>query len=67
VQQAGCICFSHANKDISARLGIGPRTVEIYRAWVMTKMSARSLADLVHMGIRLGRNWEPNLHRLPPR
>lgn len=42
-----------ANKDIAAQLGISPRTVEIYRAWVMSKMGAKSLADLVHMSIRL--------------
>lgn len=42
-----------ANKDIAAQLGISPRTVEIYRAWVMSKMGARSLAELVHMSIRL--------------
>lgn len=42
-----------ANKDIAARLGISPRTVEIYRAWVMSKMGARSLAELVHMSIRM--------------
>jgi two-component system response regulator FixJ len=43
----------YANKDIAARLGISPRTVEIYRAWVMSKMGARSLAELVHMSIRM--------------
>lgn len=42
-----------ANKDIAGQLGISPRTVEIYRAWVMSKMGARSLAELVHMNIRL--------------
>lgn len=42
-----------ANKDIAAQLGISPRTVEIYRAWVMSKMGAKSLAELVHMSIRL--------------
>lgn len=42
-----------ANKDVAARLGISPRTVEIYRAWVMSKMGASSLAELVHMSIRM--------------
>jgi len=42
-----------SNKDIAARLGISPRTVEIYRAWLMTKMGANSVADLVKMAIRL--------------
>jgi two-component system response regulator FixJ len=43
-----------SNKEIAQRLGISPRTVEIHRTWVMTKMSARSIADLVRMGMALG-------------
>lgn len=42
-----------ANKEVAARLGISPRTVEIYRSSVMTKMNATSFADLVRMSIRL--------------
>jgi two-component system response regulator FixJ len=41
----------HANKVIAYDLGISPRTVEIYRANVMTKMQARSLSELVRMAI----------------
>ena len=44
------------NKDIAGRLGISPRTVEIYRAWVLSKMHANSLADLVKMSLKLRRN-----------
>jgi len=43
-----------ANKVIAFDLGISPRTVEIYRANVMTKMSANSLSDLVRMAITTG-------------
>ena len=40
-----------ANKQIAFDLGISPRTVEIYRANLMTKMHASSLSDLVRMAL----------------
>jgi two-component system response regulator FixJ len=42
------------NKTIAYDLGISPRTVEVYRANVMTKMEAASLSDLVRMAILAG-------------
>lgn len=36
-----------ANKTIAFELGISPRTVEVYRAGLMSKMQAKNLADLV--------------------
>jgi two-component system response regulator FixJ len=39
----------HANKVIAFDLGISDRTVEIYRANVMSKMGARNLSELVRM------------------
>jgi len=36
-----------SNKEIALKLQISPRTVENYRAWVMEKMGASNLADLV--------------------
>ena len=42
------------NKTIAFDLGISPRTVEIYRANVMTKMTAASLSNLVRMALIAG-------------
>jgi two-component system response regulator FixJ len=36
-----------SNKQIALRLGISPRTVENYRAWVMERMQAGNIAELV--------------------
>lgn len=36
-----------SNKQIAAKLSISPRTVETYRAWVMERMGAQNVADLV--------------------
>jgi two-component system response regulator FixJ len=43
-----------ANKQIAYELGISPRTIEIYRANLMTKMRAASLSDLVRMALIAG-------------
>jgi two-component system response regulator FixJ len=44
----------HPNKTIAFDHGISPRTVEIYRANVMSKMKAASLSDLVRMALIAG-------------
>jgi two-component system response regulator FixJ len=41
----------HANKVIAFNLGISPRTVEVYRANLMTKMQAKSLSELIRMAL----------------
>lgn len=40
-----------ANKVIAFDLGLSPRTVEVYRANLMTKMQAQSLSELVRMSM----------------
>jgi len=42
-----------SNKQIALRLRISPRTVESHRAWMMERMQARNLAELVRKVIRL--------------
>lgn len=42
------------NKQIAAEIGLSEATVKLHRGQVMRKMGARSLADLVRMGDKLG-------------
>ena len=44
----------HPNKTIAYDLGISPRTVEVYRANLMSKMRASSLSGLVRMALLAG-------------
>ena len=43
-----------SNKMIAKEYDISPRTIEVYRANVMTKMQAQSLSELVRLAIRGG-------------
>lgn len=45
------------NKLIASTLSISPRTVEIYRANVMSKMRAENLSDLIRMTLSSGAAW----------
>jgi two-component system, LuxR family, response regulator FixJ len=42
-----------SNKEIAHRLDISPKTVENHRAWVMERMDAKSLAELVRIAMRI--------------
>lgn len=43
-----------ANKNIAAKLGVGPRTVEDRRARIMTKLQVESVPELVSLAILAG-------------
>jgi two-component system response regulator FixJ len=43
-----------ANKEIAADLGLSPKTVEVHRARVMSKMAVDSLAELIRVAILAG-------------
>jgi FixJ family two-component response regulator len=42
-----------SNKEIGLRLKISPKTVDHHRAWVMERMGARNLAELVRLAVRI--------------
>jgi len=41
------------NKEIARRIGVSPRTVEVHRQNMMSKMNAKSFAELVRMAVAL--------------
>ena len=43
-----------SNKEIARDFGISPRTVEVHRASLMTRIGARNLAEAVRMGLAAG-------------
>jgi two-component system response regulator FixJ len=43
-----------SNKLIAREHNISPRTIEVYRANVMTKMQAHNLSELVRLALRAG-------------
>lgn len=45
-----------SSKEIARRLDISAKTVENHRAWVMERIGARNLAELVRMAIKVERN-----------
>jgi two-component system response regulator FixJ len=48
------LVLGEANKVIARRLDISPRTVEIHRASIMTKLGAETLSDIIRLAVRAG-------------
>jgi FixJ family two-component response regulator len=57
------VAAGEPNKAIARRLGISFRTVELHRAHITEKLQARSLSDLIRMGIIL--NFAPTFGAAP--
>jgi two-component system, LuxR family, response regulator FixJ len=53
-QVMGGLIAGLSNKLIAREYDISPRTIEVYRANVMTKMQANSLSELVRLAMRAG-------------
>jgi len=49
----GLVVIGNSNREIAETLGISPKTVEVHRSRVMSKMRAESLAQLVQMHTQL--------------
>ena len=48
-----------SSKDIGIRLNISAKTVANHRAWVMERIGARNLADLIRKGMKIGAHKTP--------
>ncbi|NWG86462.1 MAG: response regulator transcription factor [Hydrogenophilaceae bacterium] len=45
-----------SNKEMAKKIGVSPRTIEVHRANLYSKMRADSLADLVRKGLAISHN-----------
>jgi len=43
----------HSSKEIGIKLTISPRTVENHRAWVMERIGARNIAELIRLAMKI--------------
>jgi two-component system, LuxR family, response regulator FixJ len=48
------VVAGRANKEIASELGVSPKTVEVHRAHVMSKMCVDSLAELIRLTLLAG-------------
>ncbi len=48
------VVAGRANKEIASELGVSPKTVEVHRAHVMSKMCVDSLAELIRVTLLAG-------------
>jgi two-component system, LuxR family, response regulator FixJ len=48
------VVAGRANKEIASALGVSPKTVEVHRAHVMSKMCVDSLAELIRVTLLAG-------------
>jgi FixJ family two-component response regulator len=60
-QVMGYVVRGRLNKQIAAELGTGEKTVKVHRARMMSKMVARSVAELVQLGARVGVEIQPSI------
>jgi two-component system response regulator FixJ len=47
-----------SSKEIGLRLNISPKTVENHRAWVMERVGARNLADLIRKAMKVRKDQD---------
>ncbi len=57
------VVWGRLNKQIAAKLCVGEKTVKVHRAHVMSKMGARSVAELVTLAARVDVGMDPVLVR----
>jgi two-component system, LuxR family, response regulator FixJ len=53
-QVLGGLVEGQTNKEIARKFDLSPRTVEVYRAKLMTKMQANNISELVRFAVRAG-------------
>jgi two-component system response regulator FixJ len=56
------ILTGQSSKAIAQDLNLSPRTVEVYRAGLMSKMQASSLSELVRLALAGGRGSNGHIH-----